>query len=146
MQQKEILVLIAQIPISLELNMPGALCSPWQDNDASSDFNNNIYKTPISKISIISSNFSIKSDRIICIFYKNVNGLSMDRSSQRFLYKYRMLRQLQRVFDPDLIAIIVTQVNPFLLDSSYNIPEFLFQSDLYAARLSNNSKELIGKR
>ena len=47
--------------------------------------------------------------------------------------------------DPNLIAITETQINPVLLDSSFNIPELLFQSDLYVARLSNNSRELIGK-
>ena len=50
------------------------------------------------------------------------------------------------MLDPDLIAITKTQINPVLLDSSYNIPESLFQSDLYIARLSNNSRELIEKR
>ena len=50
------------------------------------------------------------------------------------------------MLDPDLISITKIQVNPILLDSSYNLPESLFQSELYVARLSNNSRELIGKR
>ena len=69
----------------------------------------------------------------------------MDRNSWRFSYEYQTLKRLWQVFDPDLIAIKETQVNPALLDSLCNIPESLFQSDLYAARLSNNSRELIGK-
>ena len=37
-------------------------------------------------------------------------------------------------------------MNPALLDSIHNTPESLFQSELYVARMSNNSRELIGKR
>ena len=80
------------------------------------------------------------------VFYKNVNGLSTNHKSWRFSYKFRMLRRLWNVLDPDLISIIETQLNPDLLNFSYNIPESLFQLDLYIARLSNNSRELIGKR
>ena len=108
--------------------------------------NNNIYKTLISKISTVRSNFLSKSDSVFYIFYKNINGLSANQNSWRFSYKYQTLRWLWQVFDPNLIAIIETQLNPALLDSSYNILESLFQSDLYIACLSNNNKELISKR
>jgi len=54
-----------------------------------------------------------------------------------------MLQRLWNVLDPDLISITEMQLNPNLLDSSYNIPESLFKSDLYVARLSNNSREYI---
>ena len=47
------------------------------------------------------------------------------------------------MLDPDFIALTETQVNPDLLDAIYNIPEFLFQAEMYIARLSNNSHELI---
>ena len=47
------------------------------------------------------------------------------------------------MLDPDLIALTEMQVNPDLLDASYNILEFLFQVEMYIARLSNNSYELM---
>ena len=106
---------------------------------------NNIYNTPISKIPTVDSTLSAKSDDIVKVFYENVNGLSTNRASWQFSYKFRTLRQLWRVLDPNLIAITEIQINSALLNSSYNIPELLFQSDLYVARLSNNSRELIGK-
>ena len=33
-----------------------------------------------------------------------------------------------------------------LLDRNYNIPEILFQSNIFIAQISNNTRELIGKR
>ena len=37
-------------------------------------------------------------------------------------------------------------MNPDLLDTIYNIPEFLFQVEMHIARLSNNSHELISRK
>ena len=45
-----------------------------------------------------------------------------------------------------MILITETQVNLFLLDSSYNIPDTLFQSNSFIMNLTNNERELIGKR
>ena len=42
---------------------------------------NNIYNTPISKIPTIGSTLFAKSDDIVRVFYKNVNGLSTNRAS-----------------------------------------------------------------
>ena len=38
------------------------------------------------------------------------------------------------------------QVNLILLDRNYNIPNTLFQSDVFMAQMSNNTRELIEKR
>ena len=38
------------------------------------------------------------------------------------------------------------QINPDLLDASYNIPLSLFQSDLYIMKMDNNQYGLIGRR
>ena len=38
------------------------------------------------------------------------------------------------------------QINPDLLDASYNIPLSLFQSDLYIIKMDNNQNELISRR
>ena len=45
-----------------------------------------------------------------------------------------------------MIALTETQINPDLLDTSYNIPISLFQSDLHIVKMDNNQNELIGKR
>ena len=45
------------------------------------NFINNIYNTPISKIPIIGSNYSKKSDRVFPVFYKNVNSLYAEYNS-----------------------------------------------------------------
>ena len=38
------------------------------------------------------------------------------------------------------------QINPDLLDASYNIPLLLFQSNLYIMKMDNNQDELISRR
>ena len=46
----------------------------------------------------------------------------------------------------DVISLMETQVNLLLLDRNYNIPDTLFQSNIYIAQMSNNTRELISKR
>jgi len=38
------------------------------------------------------------------------------------------------------------QINPLLLDSTYNIPKTLFKDKVFSVRLSNNYNELLGRR
>ena len=45
----------------------------------------------------------------------------------------------------DLIAIAETQINPLLLDSTYNIPQHLFVSEAHYCIISNNANELIAR-
>ena len=72
--------------------------------------------------------------------------MCIDKRSLKFSYKYKTLRKIWKVLDPDLIALTETQINPDLLDASYNIPTSLFQLDLYIVKIDNNRNKLIGKR
>ena len=89
-------------------------------------YNNNIHKILINQIPTIGSNLSAKLDNVFRVFYKNINGLCTDRRSWKFSYKYKTLRKLWKILDPDLILLIEMQINLDLLDAFYNIPLSLF--------------------
>ena len=57
-----------------------------------------------------------------------------------------MLQKLQKILDPDLILLMEMQINPDLLDTFYNIPLSLFQSDLHIMKIDNNQHKLISRR
>ena len=44
------------------------------------------------------------------------------------------------------MSLTETQVNPLLLDSSYNISDKMFQNDQFVEKPSNNFTETISKR
>ena len=60
-------------------------------------------------------------------------------------WKYKRLKHLWKRLHVDIISLIETQINHHLLDTTYNINENLFHSDLHFTIMSSNRNELIIK-
>ena len=105
-----------------------------------------LYNSSITNIPTYGSRLALKLNNTFRLYYENINSFSIDKKSWKFSYKYKYLKYLWRILDIDIISIVETQVNPLLLDSSYNLPETLFQSDSFTANLTNNERELIRRK
>ena len=104
------------------------------------------HNTSFNKIETHGSKLSTKLNATFRLFYQNVNSLSTDYKSWKFSYKHNQLRNIWRQLDVDVFSLTETQVILMLQDRNYNVPDTLFQSDVFAVQISNNTRELIGKR
>ena len=97
----------------------------------------------LDQIPTFGSPLSSKLNSSIQLYFENINRLSTDIKLQKYNWKYKKLPYLQRRFNVDIILIIETQIQPALLDNTYDIPSKLFAHEAHIIKLSNNSNELI---
>ena len=100
----------------------------------------------LQQIPICSSIITFKLPNIIRLYSENVNLLNSNLKEGKYYYKYRCMRYIFKYLDLDLIFLIETQVNPLLLDKTYDILNNILSSGLSSHVMSNNSRELIRRR
>ena len=102
-------------------------------------------KISLNKIETHGSKLSTKSSAMFRLFCQSVNGLSTDCKSWKFSHKHNQLRKFWRKLDVDIISLTETKLNTILLDRNHNIPDKLFQNDVFVVQKSNSTIQLIGK-
>ena len=86
---------------------------------------------------------SLKSPNTIRIYAENTNGLPNNPKLWRRSKKYTKLNYLFHCLQVDIVSLVETQINPVLLDATYNIPDRILASELHTYIINNNSIELI---